>query len=98
MMAFELGWSGQSDTTRFQGLSGGKTSRAETMASASAVSNMMGLSILGILAARMRARRAGSPLTLLLAGLAGGAAGAAPTGNGVTVRSTSSAPTLPLIL
>ena len=29
-MSFELGCSGQSSTTRFQGLSGGKTSRAET--------------------------------------------------------------------
>src|SRR5262245_27132380 len=63
MMFFELGWSGQSDTSRFQGLSGGNTSRAETMASASVVSNGTGLSNLGILAARIRSKRAGAPWT-----------------------------------
>src|SRR5262249_30321338 len=63
MMFFELGWSGQSETSRFQGLSGGNTSRAETMASASAVSNGTGLSDFGLFAARTRFKRAGSPWT-----------------------------------
>ena len=63
-MFFELGCSGQSSTTRFHGLSGGNTSSAEQMASASGVSNRIGLSIFGILAARMRSSRAGSPWTV----------------------------------
>ena len=45
----------------------GKTSRAEQIASASGVSNMIGLSIFGILAARSRASRAGSLATLTTA-------------------------------
>ena len=61
MMFFELGCTGQSDTTWFQGLSGGKTSKAERIASASGVSNITGLAIGGIFAARIRANRAGSP-------------------------------------
>src|SRR5262249_6424569 len=63
MMLFELGCNGQSETSRFQGLSGGNTSRAETMASASGVSNITGLSNFGIFVDRMRSRRAGSPWT-----------------------------------
>src|SRR5262245_54475751 len=63
MMAFDFGWSGQSSTTRFQGLSSGKTSSAARIASASGVSNITGLSIFGITALRMRSTRAGSPDT-----------------------------------
>ena len=59
-MFFEFGCSGQSETTWFHGLSAGKTSRAEQMASASGVQKRIGLVIGGILAARMRASRAGS--------------------------------------
>ena len=51
----------------FQGLSGGNTSRAARMASASGVSNITGLSIAGILVVRSRSARSGP----------GGAAGAA---------------------
>src|SRR4051794_3512723 len=59
----EFGCVGQSSTTRFHGLSGGNTSRAEQMASASGVSNITGLVIAGILAERTRSTRAGSPAT-----------------------------------
>src|SRR5437764_13270030 len=59
----EFGWSAQSLTTRFHGLSSGNTSSAARIASASGVSNEIGLSIFGILALRMRSTRAGSPLT-----------------------------------
>ena len=90
MMFFELGWSGQSDTTRFHGLSGGKISSAETMASASGVLNRIGLSNFGILAALMRCRRAGSPPTLTPAP---GAAGF--SGMGVMSRSTLRSPMVP---
>ena len=51
---FEFGWSGQSSTSRFQGLSGGNTSRADRIASASGVSNETGVVIAGIFAALMR--------------------------------------------
>src|SRR3981189_164416 len=95
MMFFELGCTGQSSTTRFHALSGGNTSRADTMAPASGVSNRIGLSILGILAERMRSTRAGSPWTGV--GATGiGAAGL--TTNGVMVRSISLLPPLPVIL
>src|SRR4051794_19460155 len=70
----EFGWSGQSSTRRFHGLSGGNTSRAEQMASASGVSKLTGFVIAGILAARMRSRRAGSPATFF-----GGSAAPATT-------------------
>jgi hypothetical protein len=93
MMFFELGCSGHWSTTRFQGLSGGNTSRVDRTASASGVCNWIGLSTRGILAARMRATRAGSPLTWTALG-----AGKPPTTKGVTVKSMSRAPTLPLIL
>ena len=63
MIFFELECSDQSSMTKFQGLSGGNTSRADAIASASGVSNSIGLSILGITAARMRCSRAGSPWT-----------------------------------
>src|SRR5262249_30601110 len=63
MMSLDLGCSGQSSTTRFHGLSSGKTSSAARMASASGVSNDTGLSIFGMVALRMRSRRAGSPET-----------------------------------
>src|SRR5436190_8219841 len=92
-MFLELGCSGQSSTVRFHGLSGGNTSRAEQIASASGVLNSTGPPIFGIVAARTRASRAGSPRTP-----AGAGAAPEPTGNGVTVRSTSIPPTLPLIL
>src|SRR5438094_195503 len=69
----EFGWSGQSSTTRFHGLSGGNTSRAEQIASASGVSKPTGLVTAGILALRMRSSRAGSPETTPFFG------GSAPT-------------------
>ena len=47
-MFFEFGWSGQSETTGFHGLSGGKTSRAARIASASGVLNITGFVIAGI--------------------------------------------------
>ena len=97
MIFFELGCSGQSSTTRFQGLSGGNTSSAEQMASASGVSNWIGLSIAGIFAARMRASRAGSPRTAAGTFVVTGGALPPETTKGVMVRSTSRLPTLPLI-
>src|SRR6516162_8503194 len=57
---FEFGWTGQSSITRFHGLFAGRTSRAEQIASASGVSNRIGLSMGGIFALWMRSRRAGS--------------------------------------
>src|SRR5215218_419593 len=72
----EFGWTGQSSTSWFHGLSGGNTSRAEQTASASGVSNETGLSIFGILAARSRSNRAGS---VPAAGTGGSARAAQPT-------------------
>src|ERR1700722_16234630 len=79
-MFFDLGGSGQSAATRFQGLSAGNTSRAAQIASASGVWNRIGLVIARILTVWMRLSRAGSPLTAP-------AAGALPKTNGVTARS-----------
>ena len=62
------------------------------MASASGVSNRIGLSIFGILAARMRASRAGSPWTAT-----GGTVPVDGTMNGVTVRSIGMLAILPLM-
>src|SRR5438094_511175 len=94
MMFFELGCNGQSSTTRFHGLSGGNTSRAAQIASASGVLNSITLSIFGILSARMRASRAGSPVTLTFVAGVVGLSGVADTTKGVTVTSTSKPPTL----
>ena len=92
MMFLEFGCSDQSETTWFQGLSAGKTSRAEQMASASGVQKRMGLLIGGIWAEWMRASRAGLlPAVPFFAG----AAGAMPLG--VAVRSTVAVPILPLM-
>src|SRR3954469_12233478 len=82
--AFEFGWTGQSSTTRFHGLSGGNTSRADRMAAASGSSNETGFVMAGILAALMRATRAGSLATVPFAA---GADEPPPAGIGVTVRS-----------
>src|SRR4051812_45571084 len=56
-MSFDLACTGQSVITAFHGLSGGKTSSAEQIASASGVSNMTGLLIGGIDADLIRASR-----------------------------------------
>src|SRR3954471_10677603 len=72
----EFGWTGQSSTSWFHGLSGGNTSRAEQIASASGVSNDTGRSNFGIFAARSRSNRAGSEPA---AGFGGSAGTAHPT-------------------
>lgn len=63
MMFFEFACNGQSETTWFQGLSGGNTSSAEQIASASGVLNITGLVMRGIFAVRIRSSRAGSVFT-----------------------------------
>src|ERR1043165_84573 len=64
MMFLELEWTGQSSMTRFRGLSGGNTCKADTISSASGVPERMGLSIRGVLGSPGRSRLAGSPWNL----------------------------------
>src|SRR3954454_1467071 len=81
----EFGWVGQSSTTRFHGLSGGNTSRAEQIASAPGVSNITGLVTAGTSTARIRSTGAGPPDTTAF-GWAGTATAAATATTGRASR------------
>src|SRR5438309_4901628 len=87
--AFELAATGQSSTSRFHGLSVGKTSRAERIGPAAGSSNETGLVIAGIFVDWMRLIRAWSPPT------AGARAAGVPPVSGVIVGTTSWLPIFP---